>query len=207
MLKLGLLFLLLTITAATWSPIRQEALGLSPILIDTLGDGFALTNASSGVSFDLDANGLDENVSWTSTDSDDAFLVLDRNGNGVVDNGLELFGNFTPQPASSTPNGFLALAIFDTAAFGGNIDGVIGSADAIFANLRLWIDINHNGISESSELHTLSALGIVSVDLDYRETNRFDRNGNEFRYRARVDRARGTRVGRWAWDVFLVSAP
>lgn len=181
--------------------------GSSPILIDTSGDGFSLTDASHGVDFDLNANGFDERVSWTSADSDDAFLALDRNGNGTIDNGTELFGNFTLQPSSPTPNGFLALAWFDDASQGGNSDRLISSADSVFLSLRLWIDTNHNGVSESSELHSLSSHGVEAIALDYREMNRFDRNGNEFRYRARVERSRGTRIGRWAWDVFLVSSP
>ena len=181
----------------------------TPILVDTDGNGFDLTNAANGVRFTWRKYTMPQQTAWTAVSSDDAFLVLDRNGNGTIDDGRELFGNFTPQPIpplGQERNGFLALAEYDKRTNGGNEDGLITPNDAIFTFLRLWQDRNHNGISESGELQTMRSVGLDTIDLDYKLSKHTDKYGNEFRYRAKIKDSNEAKVARWAWDIFLQSS-
>ena len=99
------------------------------------------------------------------------------------------------------------LAEYDKVSNGGNKDGVITAMDLIFSSLRLWRDNNHNGISKPMELSSLDARGINTLELSYKSSKHIDQFGNQFRYRAKVKDTNQAKIGRWAWDVFLVSNP
>jgi len=172
----------------------------SPIIVNLTEASVRLTGPE--VLFDLAGTGHPLRYAWTEAGTDEAFLVLDRNGDGSINDGTELFGNFTPQPLIRDPNGFNALAVFDTPENGGNLDGWITPADAIFFRLQLWVDGNHDGVSQPDELSSLGARGVSSISLAYDTSQRRDGHGNQFRYRAKVLTSGGG--VRYAWDVFLV---
>ncbi|MGA3188488.1 MAG: hypothetical protein ABSF22_15390 [Bryobacteraceae bacterium] len=125
-------------------------------------------------------------MSWTAAAWDGGFLALDRNGNGKIDNASELFSNLAPQPATpgKVGNGFLALAVYDLPANGGNGDGWIDAQDTIFSKLLVWVDLNHNGVSDPGELLTLKQAGIQAISLTYSLNKWKDAFGNTFRYSA-----------------------
>jgi hypothetical protein len=169
----------------------------SPILVDVGRNGYHLTNVADGVRFDLDGDGIAEQVAWTAVDSDDAFLAMDRNGNGVIDNGSELFGNATPAFAGQTDlrarNGFEALGFLEGPDYGVSYtDANLSARDAMFGRLLLWADSNHNGISEPEELRSLAAAGLTSIGTAYTVKKRVDGSGNQFRQKGSLVWADGS---------------
>jgi hypothetical protein len=158
------------------------------VIIDLSGRGYQLTSATDGVQFDFYGTGVPTQMSWTAAGWDGGFLALDRNGNGRIDDGAELFSNLSPQPTpkSGNKNGFLALAVYDLPVNGGNGDGWIDDQDAIYSKLLIWVDRNHNGISDPGELLTLKQAGILRISLTYAPSPWTDAFGNKFRYRAQM---------------------
>ena len=140
----------------------------SPLVLDLLGNGLQFTSAEEGVFFDLDADGYVEKTGWTAkqTEFDDAFLIYDKNDNGQVDNGKELFGD-----QNGEKNGFIELAKYDN-----NRDNVINKDDPIYFKLRLWADMNANTKVDKGEIKTLEEANVVEIPLDY--TEEVDKKGN-----------------------------
>jgi hypothetical protein len=168
----------------------------SPIIIDTNGDGFHLSGTDDGVIFATSPEGPVVKMGWP-VSGGDAWLALDRNGNGWIDDGSELFGNRTPM-ANGTPalNGFTALAEYDM-----NGDHWIDAQDPIFSRLVLWRDSNRNGKSEPAEL-TPAASFLLRLSVDYRESRRRDAFGNWFRFAGKALTATGPRQ---VYDVYPVT--
>ncbi len=190
-----------------------------PVIIDLDGSGFDLTSIEHGVLFDFYRTGNPIQMAWTAEGSNVGWLILDRDGNGTIDSGWELFSNVTPQPGLAADHlGFKGLAMFDTPAYGGNGDGWINAKDAIYARLRVWVDKNHNGMSEPDELLTLPQAGITAISVNYQKSNWTDAYGNQFQNKAKIVRnAGGSGNGKgdgngggqdqWSYDVVLLASP
>lgn len=173
-------------------PPTDNPCNVSPVVISTKHGEFKFSNPDMHcVTFDLRADGKPDCYSWPTPNSGVGFLVLDRDGDGVIENGAELFGDHTPQinhPNPNNPNGFLALAEYDLPQFGGNGDTVIDDQDNVWPHLKIWIDEHcyedpgRVCVSRKSELHDLKEFGIESIDLEYGPGNKTDRWGNDFRF-------------------------
>ena len=146
-------------------------------------DGFNFTSAADGVLFDIDADGTDELTAWTQYQSNDAFLFLDLNQNGIVDDGSELFGDRTKLLSGEYAiDGYEALSELDHQFWGGNGDHVINRADQYFKLLGLWSDWNQNGYSEPDEMIKLSKTSIKTLSLNLEYFDVLDEHGNWIEY-------------------------
>ena len=144
-------------------PLVKTIRYVDPLVLDLDGDGLEITPLSAGVLFDANADTLKTGTAWVR--ADDGILVRDLNGNGLIDSGRELFGDETilttgPSAGTKASNGFTALADLNS-----NGDAVFNASDAQFANLRIWRDLNQDGVSQAGELQTLAAAGVQSIKL------------------------------------------
>lgn len=147
--------------ASTFTP------NIDPLALDLDGDGLETVGiiGTNVVLFDHDGDGIRTGTGWLK--GDDAFLALDKNGNGAIDNGNELFGVDTVlSNGQKATSGFAALADLDS-----NHDGQFSSLDVQFSNVRLWHDLNQDGISDTGELQSLTDAGIASISLTSTATN------------------------------------
>ncbi|MBS0311985.1 MAG: hypothetical protein JSR88_11680, partial [Proteobacteria bacterium] len=153
-----------------WRPPRD------PLIFDLNGDGIETVgiNPAAPIYFDHDGDSSTPKTATGWVAPDDGFLVLDRNGNVTIDNGTELFGDHTPLAGGGNAvDGFAALAQEDT-----NLDGKVDAADARFADLRIWRDLNSDGVSQAGELSTMADLGITSINVTKTENSTLLANGN-----------------------------
>jgi Ca2+-binding RTX toxin-like protein len=171
----------------------------SPIILDLDGDGVETTAVDSGAYFDHDDNGFAESTGWVG--ADDGLLVMDRDGDGVIGSGRELFGSETLlADGTKASNGFQALAELDN-----NGDGRIDSQDAAWSSLKIWRDIDGDGYSASQELLSLSDAGVQSIATGYADSTFVDASGNEHRQDGGFTRADGTTGA--ATDVWFKANP
>lgn len=154
----------------------------TPIVLDLGRPNFWFVAPWDGVWFDIDGDGGLERTAWTDPSRGDAFLALDRNWNGLIDSGRELFGAVTAQIPAMDPNGFHALALLDRPVYGGNLDGWLSPADPMFWELVVWTDSNQDGISQIAEIESLTAVGIEGIQIEHRTIGRRDRHGNLLRW-------------------------
>jgi len=159
----------------------------SPLVIDLGNNGINLGEKGVGVYFDIDADGVRDRMQWVRPGGDEGFLAMDRSGNGLVDDGSELFGVGTPMvlEGRNAPNGFVGLAQYDSTELGGNDDGLINPADAIWPQLRVWVDLDADGVATLEEMRTLKSYGITALETIPKMRRYYDAAGNLIPY--------------WAW--------
>ena len=145
-----------------------------PLALDLNGNGIEplAADGHAGAMFDHERNGIRTATGWVH--SNDGILVYDRNGDGKINNGGELFGDNTLlKDGSTAAHGFAALAELDE-----NSDGKVDAADSAFKKLGVWRDLNHNGISEEGEISSLEDVRVQSLNLAYKNADQNLGNGN-----------------------------
>ena len=177
-------------SAGLWTPLDSNfetgEVTKSPLILDLNGDGVKTTSKENGVYFDHENDGFAERTGWVS--AEDGLLVYDRNNNGKIDNGTELFGDNTLlADGSKAENGFEALKEFDS-----NKDGILDQNDADWYKLQIWQDKNQNGRTDAGELKSLDETGVKSIDLNYSETQLTDSNNNAQKQTSTVTMADGS---------------
>jgi hypothetical protein len=170
-----------------------------PIIIDLDGLGFnRMTDPDHGVLFNF--GGTMYQVSWPEKGAMLGWLAL-PGPDGLVHDASQLFGNYSPQLPSDFPNGFAALAIYDT-----NHDNQINRKDPVWESLRVWVDLNHDGKSTPNEMFTLEQAGITSIGLTYSVADAYtDSVGDQFRFDGVITTVAGDRAEKRIWDVFLAT--
>jgi hypothetical protein len=168
-------------------------------LVLSLRGGYHMTSPAAGVSFDIDADGSAEEIAWTEPNGDVGFLAIDRNGNGRIDSGAELFGDSTTLTNGVRAlNGFEALADLDS-----NHDARIDKKDSSWPYLLLWFDTNHDGSSAATELVPIGKSGVTAISTDCTSAGKKDAFGNEFRLKGEFLL---NETWHKCYDVYLVTA-
>lgn len=145
----------------------------TPLVIALTGDGILTLPDDDNIHFDHNNDGVKESTGWI--DSNSAFLVFDKNRNGIIDNGNEMFGNNTTDILGDyAKHGFDALYQYDN-----NQDNIIDNNDLIWVSLNLWIDKNIDGITDVGEMINIEYSGIESINLNYKKNGSIDENGNK----------------------------
>lgn len=175
-----------TISMRVRAQIETATITRSPLIIDLDGDGIETTKTGNGTHFDHDGNDFAESTGWVG--KGDGLLVRDINGNGQIDDGTELFGNNSVlSSGEKAANGFEALKDLDS-----NNDGVFNNQDTAWNEVKVWKDVNGNGVVDDGELLTLEQAGITGINLDYQNTNTTDENGNQHKQTGTFIKADGT---------------